>query len=75
MYSHYKVNRMARKARQVVRELFEGLLANPECLPPDWRARGGASGEATTALAIGDYIAGMTDRFAQVEHARLAELP
>jgi dGTPase len=71
MYGHYKVERMQLKARQVVRELFASLLEHPDCLPPDWRARAGAPGDAQTALAIADYIAGMTDRFALDEHERL----
>ena len=74
MYSHYKVKRMQRKARQVVRELFDGLLEQPDCLPPDWQARAGAPGDARTAEAIADYIAGMTDRFALDEHDRLFHL-
>jgi dGTPase len=74
MYSHYKVRRMAQKAQRVVHALFENLLEQPECLPPDWRARAGLAGEAATALAIGDYIAGMTDRFALDEYDRLLNL-
>jgi len=74
MYSHYKVKRMARKARRVVRELFDGLHAQPDCLPPDWQARAGAGGDARCAEAIADYIAGMTDRFALDEHDRLFNL-
>jgi dGTPase len=74
MYSHYKVQEMARKARRVVRELFEGLRARPDRLPPDWQARAGTGGEARAAEAIADYIAGMTDRFAQDEHDRLFNL-
>jgi dGTPase len=65
---------MQRKARQVVQELFTGLLEQPDCLPPDWQARAGAAGDARTAEAIGDYIAGMTDRFALDEHDRLFQL-
>jgi dGTPase len=71
MYSHYKVQRMAQKARGVVHDLFSGLLDRPERLPHDWRARLGDPGEARTAQAIADYIAGMTDRFALEEHERL----
>jgi dGTPase len=71
MYRHYKVNRMARKARRVVSELFRTLHAEPECLPDDWRARAGAPGSQRTAGVVRDYIAGMTDRFALDEHERL----
>jgi dGTPase len=74
MYCHYKVRRMQRTARQVVRELFAVLLEQPDCLPPDWQARAGAPGDAQTAEAIADYIAGMTDRFALDEHDRLFKL-
>ncbi len=74
MYNHYKVKRMSLKARRVVTELFDGLLAQPDCLPPDWQARAELPGDAATAEAIGDYIAGMTDRFALEEHDRMFKL-
>lgn len=71
MYRHYKVMRMTRKAEGVVRELFEVLFDYPECLPPLWQAAAAEGGEAGRAMAISDYIAGMTDRFAMKEHDRL----
>ena len=71
MYSHYKVMRMARKADRVVKELFEVLFTFPDCLPPEWQTSAAEGGEAGRALAISDYIAGMTDRFALDEHDRL----
>jgi dGTPase len=70
MYRHYRVNRMSSKARRVVRELFQLFLAEPECLPREWRAPEGA-GPAETARIVADYLAGMTDRFALDEHHRL----
>ncbi|HEV8678055.1 MAG TPA: deoxyguanosinetriphosphate triphosphohydrolase [Stellaceae bacterium] len=70
MYRHYRVNRMSSKARRVVHELFQLFLAEPECLPGEWRAlTGGGAGE--TARVVADYLAGMTDRFALDEHRRL----
>ena len=74
MYGHYRVRRMQLKAQRVVQELFERLLAQPDCLPPEWQARAGAPGAPETALAIAGYIAGMTDRFALDEHDRLFNL-
>ena len=41
MYRHYRVNRMSSKARRVVHELFQLFLAEPECLPSEWRAAAG----------------------------------
>ena len=46
VYRHYKVNRMALKARRVVRELLEVLLDAPDCLPDGWRERAGEPGSA-----------------------------
>jgi dGTPase len=74
LYRHYKVNRMTLKARRVVRELVEGLLAAPECLPEKWRAAAAGPGARATAEVVRDYIAGMTDRYALDEHDRLFKL-
>jgi len=75
MYRHYKVNRMASKARRVVQDLFKLFVTEPECLPNDWRERCDASGSRQTARAVADYIAGMTDRFAFLEHQRIFNIP
>jgi dGTPase len=75
MYRHWRVNRMAGKARKVTGEIFALLHANPGLLPDDWRGRSGdAPHTARAAAAIADYIAGMTDRFARDEHLRLTDL-
>ena len=71
MYRHYRVNRMASKARRIVQELFRLLLAEPECLPTEWRQAAKGAGSPATARVVADYIAGMTDRFALDEHRRL----
>lgn len=71
MYRHYKVNRMASKARRVVADLFDFFLAEPECMPTQWRALVDKPATLQTAVAVSDYIAGMTDRFALEEHARI----
>jgi len=71
MYRHYRVNRMASKAHRIVRELFALLLAEPECLPTEWRLHTQGPGAKETARIVADYIAGMTDRFALDEHYRL----
>ena len=71
MYRHYRVNRMASKARRVVQELFQLLLAEPQCLPTEWRQQVAGEGTPETARLVADYIAGMTDRYALDEHRRL----
>ncbi len=75
MYRHYKVNRMASKARRVVRDLFQLFVAEPECMPDDWHVRCNGAGSVETARAVADYIAGMTDRFAFLEYQRLFGVP
>jgi dGTPase len=71
MYRHFKVNRMTSKARRVVQDLFRLLLAEPQCLPTEWREDADAPGTRATARIVADYIAGMTDRFALDEHHKL----
>ena len=71
MYRHYRVNRMSHKARRVVRELFQLFIAEPECLPSEWRAAASCDDAASRARTVADYLAGMTDWFALDEHRRL----
>jgi dGTPase len=65
LYRHYRVVRMSTKARRIVTELFAALLSDTRLLPPEFQ------GEAGAPRAIADYIAGMTDRYAILEHRRL----
>ena len=67
LYRHYRVARMSSKARRIVTELFGAFLAEPILLPPEFQSR--ASDDKPRAIA--DYIAGMTDRYAMLEHRRL----
>jgi len=73
MYGHSKVNRVCAKSERIVREMFGFLMERPDCLPNEWyaRVRGRDSDDAYKARIIADYIAGMTDRFAVLEHRRL----
>src|SRR5262249_35985135 len=71
MYRHYRVNRMASRARRIVPDLSGLLPAEPQCLPSEWRQLAGGPGTSETARVVADYIAGMTDRFALDEHYRL----
>ena len=75
MYRHYRVNRMSAKARRVVHDLFTHYLAQPLCLPREWRDLADGTDEAQTARVAADYLAGMTDRFALDEHRRLFDTP
>ena len=74
MYRHYKLNRMTSKARRVVRDLFDLLTNEPECLPTEWRQKAKGPNTHETAQLVADYIAGMTDRHALDEHRRLFDV-
>jgi dGTPase len=75
VYRHYKVQRMTSKARRVIRELFTAFLDDPALMPDEHRATGprreSLQGPTGRARAVADYIAGMTDRYAILEHQRL----
>ncbi|MGR3661582.1 MAG: deoxyguanosinetriphosphate triphosphohydrolase [Paracoccaceae bacterium] len=65
---------MVERARvtKVVEDLFPLFMNDPALLPADWRDDVAASAdEVALARVVLDYVAGMTDRFALAEHARL----
>jgi len=67
LYRHYQVTRMTNKARRIVRDLFTAFWEDVRLLPTDHRERA----ESDRARTIADYVAGMTDRYAILEHRRL----
>lgn len=71
MYHHPRVTTSMTEARRVIAELFAAFVENPDLLPADWRESCGGPGAASTARVVRDYIAGMTDRFALLEHRRI----
>jgi dGTPase len=68
LYRHYRVIRMAEKARRILLDLFKVYAESPRQLPPNVAARIPQEG---TPRVVCDYIAGMTDRFALEEHRKL----
>ena len=68
-YQHPRVLEASGRAERILGDLFAAYRSDPSRLPAHVRERGAADGELR---AIADYVAGMTDRFAIEEHARLA---
>jgi dGTPase len=68
MYRHPRVAGSMSRAMDVVTRLYEAFVADPGLLPPDWAQAARGSVPGTVAR---DYIAGMTDRFALAEYARV----
>ena len=71
MYRHPRVMRIMGDAERVVCELFARYAAAPAANPADWVECADAGDEASRLRRIADFIAGMTDRYALIEHARL----
>jgi len=71
MYRHPRVMDVMTESEGIVADLFRHFMERPEDMPGQWlQGLNGATGEAR-ARHIADFIAGMTDRFAITEHARL----
>ncbi len=77
LYRHYRVHRVASKSQRMIHDLFETLFNDARLLPTEHQIRAkkmeGESGHEGRARAVADYIAGMTDRFAFIEHRKLCQ--
>jgi dGTPase len=71
MYRHPRVMRVMGEAEQILFDLFARYQKAPGDLPPEWLPPEGGDSETGRARRIGNFIAGMTDRFALTEHQRL----
>ncbi|WP_075216731.1 deoxyguanosinetriphosphate triphosphohydrolase [Mongoliimonas terrestris] len=70
VYRHPDVVRVRARADFILRDLYAHFVARPETLPDEWCQDLPRLDAATLARRVGDYIAGMTDRFAVQEHRR-----
>jgi len=68
-YRHYRVVRMAVKAERLLSDLFHAYVSEPRQLPTETRSR--AESGISLPRMVCDYLAGMTDRYAILEHRRL----
>ena len=72
MYRAPDVVVMRAQVTQAIDDLFPLFMTQTDLLPKQWRKDvEDAVGETALARIVADYIAGMTDRFALQEHARL----
>jgi dGTPase len=71
MYRHARIGRIMGEAENVVCDLFARYRAAPEDMPVEWAQNAGAGEEPDRLRRVADFIAGMTDRYALMEHARL----
>jgi dGTPase len=73
MYRHPRVMGVMADAESILFDLFARYQKMPGDLPAEWLPPVGEHSETETERArrIGNFIAGMTDRFALTEHQRL----
>ena len=71
MYRHRWVMRVMGEAEQIVADLFSRYQQSASELPAEWLDGAKHESDAARARRIGNFIAGMTDRFALIEHQRL----
>jgi dGTPase len=69
VYRHPGILAKRSEAQAAVREMFQLLVGNADRLPAKFRRLADRDG---VYRAAGDYLAGMTDRFAFVEYRRLS---
>lgn len=68
VYHHYSVERMTVKAQRMITGLFQAFMAQPGMLPPP---HGQAVDRQGLAATVCDYLASLTDRYAQNEYRML----
>lgn len=68
LYYNPVVHEPNQRAMRMLKELYHHYLAHPEDMGEGSRKRAGRDG---WPRAVCDYLAGMTDRFAVLEHARV----
>ena len=69
MYRHPRIMRIMEAAEGIVADLFRHFMAAPGDMPAEWAQDIGTDHNAQ-ARRVADFIAGMTDRYALIEHAR-----
>jgi dGTPase len=71
MYRHDRIMRIMGDAERLVCALFARYLEQPDDMPAEWAQIVDSGDAAARSRHIADFIAGMTDRYALIEHARL----
>jgi dGTPase len=81
VYRHHRVLRMTATGKRILKALFHEYVTTPDLLPERQLKRWAPHGIAPSLpgrrtldslpRVVGDYLAGMTDRYAQAEYRRL----
>jgi dGTPase len=71
VYRHKHVMGIMDDAERIVRDLFARYFAEPRAMAEAWHAASTGLDEHARARLIADFVAGMTDRYALLQHRRL----
>ncbi len=71
LYHHPEQNEAAAKAQHVISDLFAAYAADPSQMPEEWQ-QGLPPSEPDRSRHIADFLAGMTDRYAQNSHRQIS---
>ena len=74
VYKNHQVNRINHKTQTVIKDLFNHFMSNPKTLPKSWQDSVNVNSDALLSEMVINYIAGMTDRFAVIEHKKIFDL-
>ena len=74
MYRHPHVMAVREQADSIVNDLFARFMREPEAMPVEWQDDLPREDEGRLARRVADYIAGMTDSYAVLEHRRLFDV-
>jgi dGTPase len=70
LYHHPLQVEAAKKARLIVEELFQAYQADTNLLPSEWQTNL-PEGQPQRSRHIADFLAGMTDRYAELRHSEI----
>ncbi|MFW6044700.1 MAG: deoxyguanosinetriphosphate triphosphohydrolase [Planctomycetota bacterium] len=68
LYRDYRVMTVTNSARRFVKEIFKELVSDPREMPPEYQEW---ADEVGLRRAVCDYVAGMTDRYAQDRYLQM----
>ena len=68
VYRHERIILVRIEAQARLKAIFDGFVAKPHLLPERYRQRAQVVG---LERSVGDYLAGMTDRFCDAQYERL----
>jgi dGTPase len=74
MYRHPHVMAVRYQADAILNDLFGRFMSEPEAMPAEWQTDLPQGDQPRLARRVADYIAGMTDSYAILEHKRLFDV-